>query len=137
MLPSSVRDPMVTVAVTGATGNVGTALLRRLLADEGVDEIVGIARRPPEQAVPKVRWAAADVATDDLRPLLDGADVVVHLAWLFQPTYRPLVTWQANAIGSRRVFDAAIATRARALIHASSVSAAPTLMSRGSRTAHT
>jgi UDP-glucose 4-epimerase len=39
------------VAVTGATGNVGTALLRALGAEDLVSEIVGIARRRPGVAV--------------------------------------------------------------------------------------
>ena len=33
------------IVITGATGNVGTSLVRALGADDRVDEIVGIARR--------------------------------------------------------------------------------------------
>jgi nucleoside-diphosphate-sugar epimerase len=111
------------IAVTGATGNVGTSLLARLAADDRVDEIVGLARRPPEMAVPKVRWVGADTADDDLRSPLEGADALVHLAWLFQPTHRPVVTWRANALGSERVFDAAASAGVGAVVHASSVGA--------------
>ncbi|HEX6425437.1 MAG TPA: NAD-dependent epimerase/dehydratase family protein [Acidimicrobiales bacterium] len=114
---------MMRIAVTGATGNVGTSLLARLAANDRVDEVVGIARRPPEVAVPKVRWVGADTADDDLRPHLEGADAVVHLAWLFQPTHRPVVTWRANVIGSERVFAAAADVRVGAVVHASSVGA--------------
>ncbi|QCC78366.1 hypothetical protein E2C04_16290 [Nocardioides daphniae] len=32
-----------------------------------------------------VTWQAVDISSDDLRPLLRGADVVVHLAWKMQP----------------------------------------------------
>ena len=56
------------------------------LADEPrVREVVGVARRRPEWHVPKVTWTAADVARDDLEPVVRGADAVVHLAWLIQP----------------------------------------------------
>lgn len=115
------------VAVTGATGNVGTALLDRLHGDDRVTSIVAIARREPgpqrTASTPKVAWVDADVGEDDLVPHLGGVDVLVHLAWLFQPTHGPLVTWRANAVGSARVFDAAAAVGVRALVHASSVGA--------------
>lgn len=111
------------VVVTGATGNVGTSLLEHLVADEQVSSVLGVARRAPAVTQPDVSWAEADVAVDDLTPLLDGAGVVVHLAWLFQPTHDPLVTWQANVIGSERVFNAAARARVGAVVHASSVGA--------------
>jgi nucleoside-diphosphate-sugar epimerase len=88
-----------------------------------VTEILGIARRRPEWEPPKTTFVAADIAGDDLVPHLRGADAVVHLAWLFQPTHRPMVTWQANAVGSARVFAAAAAAGVGALVYASSVGA--------------
>ncbi|MGH9279677.1 MAG: NAD-dependent epimerase/dehydratase family protein [Acidimicrobiales bacterium] len=111
------------VVVTGATGNVGTSVVAALAADPDVTEITGIARRRPTWAVPKTTWHALDVSRDDLAPAFAGADAVIHLAWLFQPARRPLVTWDNNVLGSIRVFDAAAAAGARALVHASSVGA--------------
>src|SRR3954469_11392984 len=117
------RGDPVKVVVVGATGNVGTAVVRALTADDRVSEIVGIARRRPDQEPAKTNFVTADVASDDLSPHLRGADVVVHLAWLFHPTHRPTVTWQANAVGSARVFEAASAAGVGALVYASSVGA--------------
>lgn len=117
------------VAVTGATGNVGTALVRALQADDSVEEIVGIARRLPGAGAAgstgstHVRYVSADVQHDDLRPHLVGVDAVVHLAWLFQPSHRPLLTWQANVLGSRRVMEAVVAADVRTFVHASSIGA--------------
>ncbi|MFP5371058.1 MAG: NAD-dependent epimerase/dehydratase family protein, partial [Actinomycetes bacterium] len=54
---------------------------------------------------------------------LRGADAVVHLAWLFQPTHSPMVTWRSNAEGSTRLFDAVAAAGVPALVYASSVGA--------------
>jgi nucleoside-diphosphate-sugar epimerase len=117
------------IAVTGATGNVGTSVLARLVADEQVESIVAIARRVPEPleqarvaaGSEKVTWIERYVAEHDLLPHLDGADVLIHLAWLFQPAHRPTVTWEANAIGSARVFSAATEVGVQAIVHASSV----------------
>jgi UDP-glucose 4-epimerase len=114
------------IVVVGATGNIGTSVVDALSDDPRVTEIVGVARRLPTGAgggPARVRYVAADVATDALEPVFAGADVVVHLAWLFQPTHRPLVTWDANAVGSTRVFDAVAAAGVRALVYSSSVGA--------------
>src|SRR4051794_15589503 len=94
------------IVVTGATGNVGTSVVESLARDPIVTEVVGLARRMPSGAPPKVRFVTADIRTDALAPHFDGADAVVHLAWQFQPTHRPTETWHANVVGSGRVFDA-------------------------------
>ena len=65
----------------------------------------------------------ADVGEDDLAAIFAGADAVVHLAWRFQPTRDPTVTWRSNVIGSERVFAAAAEAGVPALVHASSVGA--------------
>ncbi|MGI9099337.1 MAG: NAD-dependent epimerase/dehydratase family protein [Solirubrobacteraceae bacterium] len=112
------------VVVTGATGNVGTSLLRALGEDPAVDEIVGLARRRPELSLPRTRWVTADVARDDLGAHFAGADAVVHLAWLIQPSRDRATTHAVNVGGSRRVFAAAAAAAAvPSLVYASSVGA--------------
>jgi UDP-glucose 4-epimerase len=70
------------VVVLGATGNVGTAVVDVLRADRDVDSIVGVARRIPELELAKVDWHSADIVEADLVSLFQGADAVVHLAWL-------------------------------------------------------
>ena len=109
------------VVVTGASGNAGTSLLRALAADSQVQEIVGIARRRPQWDNPRTQWVEADVARDPLEPLFAGADTVVHLAWLIQPSRDERVLYDVNVTGSRRVFEAAAAAGAGALVHASSI----------------
>jgi UDP-glucose 4-epimerase len=112
------------VVVTGASGNVGTAVVDALVRSRGVDRIVGLVRRRPEPvAGGPVDWVSADIAADDLVPLMRGADAVVHLAWQFQPTRDRRETWRTNVIGSQRVFDAARAAGVHAIVHASSVGA--------------
>jgi UDP-glucose 4-epimerase len=109
------------VVVTGATGNVGTSVLKALAEDERVGEIVGIARRIPNWSPPKVRWESADVAADDLSLSFEGAHAVIHLAWLIQPSRDAAELERVNVRGSRRVFDAAIAAGVEVLVHASSI----------------
>jgi UDP-glucose 4-epimerase len=111
------------VVVTGATGNVGTALLRRLAAEPAVEEIVGVARRRPRTGAAKTRWVQADVAASPLEPIVRGADAVVHLAWAIQPSRDQAAVEAINVHGSRRVFEAAAAAGVPALVYASSVGA--------------
>jgi UDP-glucose 4-epimerase len=110
------------IVVTGATGNVGTSVLRALAADARVDEIVGVARRLPRWENPRTRWLQADVTVSPLEPVLRDADAVIHLAWLIQPSRDERMLESVNVLGSRRVFEAAAAT-GTALIHASSIGA--------------
>jgi len=107
----------------GATGNVGTSVVQSLAAEPEVTSVLGLARRLPDWQVPKTQWVAADVASDDLVAQLRGADVVVHLAWLIQPTHDPNLTWRVNVLGSIRVLRAVAEARVPALVYASSVGA--------------
>jgi UDP-glucose 4-epimerase len=109
------------LVITGATGNVGTSLLAALRTDTAVDEIVGISRRPAGIDEPRVRFVTADITHDDLDEHFRGADVVVHLAWLIQPSRDDRQLHAVNVDGSRRVFEAAARAQVRALVHASSV----------------
>jgi nucleoside-diphosphate-sugar epimerase len=111
------------VAVTGATGNVGTSLLQTLAHEPAVDEVIGVARRRPAVAMPKTTWVEADVVDGDLTSIFRGADCVVHLAWMIQPSRDQSVLEAVNVEGSSRVFQAAAAAKVPSLVHASSVGA--------------
>jgi nucleoside-diphosphate-sugar epimerase len=117
------------VLVTGGTGNLGTAVLRRLAATPEVSELVGLCRRPPPRRPPydRVRWHLADLAEVSSEPVLAAAmstvDTVVHLAWRLQPARDKARGWRTNVVGSRRVFEAAAAGGAKHVVYASSVGA--------------
>ncbi|MFF7651584.1 NAD-dependent epimerase/dehydratase family protein [Streptomyces sp. NPDC007983] len=113
------------VVVVGATGNVGSAVVRALGEEAAVSSILGLARRVPDWTPEKTAWRAVDLGDPDVElvPHFRDADVVVHLAWLFQPTHEPVTTWRGNVLGSVRVFEAVAAAGVPALVHASSVGA--------------
>jgi nucleoside-diphosphate-sugar epimerase len=111
------------VAVTGATGNLGSSVVPMLAAADGVTEVVAIARRRPERLPARTTFAVADIARDDPEPALAGSDALVHLAWAFQPTHDPLRTWDVNVRGGIATFEAAARAGVRTLVYVSSVGA--------------
>jgi len=111
------------IVVLGASGNVGTSVLRALADEPAIDSVLGVARRLPAATFPKTQWAAADISRSPLEPLFAGADVVIHLAWLIQPGRDEAVLRATNVTGSGRVFDAVAKARVPALVYASSVGA--------------
>jgi UDP-glucose 4-epimerase len=131
------------IVIVGATGNIGTAILRRLQEDAAspshstgsgrtVDahELVGVARRRPDDRVAPysgVEWHEADVSAPDaverLTRILAGADAVVHLAWLLQPNHRERVLWATNVVGLRNLLAAAAAAGVPHVVVSSSVGA--------------
>ena len=116
------------VVITGATGNVGTAFLRRL-AEEPDIQAHGISRRPPGDAPPYrgVTWTPVDLgrpgAEEVLKGVFENADAVVHLAWRIQPARDERATYRTNVAGSAQVFSAAVAAKVPHLVHMSSVGA--------------
>ena len=118
------------VAITGASGNVGTALLRHLAVAAPDWSVVGLCRRPPtggELAYDRVSWVRCDIAepgsTTLLKDTFAGADAVVHLAWAIQPNRDEALLAVTNVEGSRRVFHSSAAAGVAHVVHASSVGA--------------
>src|SRR5918993_1786627 len=131
------------IVIVGATGNIGTAILRRLHegaarpddsagAGDAVaaHELVGVARRRPDARIypySGVEWHEADVSAPDaverLTDILTGADAVVHLSWLLQPNHRERVLWATNVVGFDNVLAGAAAAAVPHVVVSSSVGA--------------
>lgn len=115
------------IVVTGASGNLGSALLRRL--GETEHAVVGLSRREPADAAPfdRAEWVTVDLTEDAdvpaLRTAMAGADAVVHLAWGFQPSHREAYLEELGVGGTRRVIEAVTAAGVPHLVHMSSVGA--------------
>lgn len=116
----------LTVAVTGPTGTFGRALMPLLQADERVERVIGIARRPfdpTEHGWTKMEYRRGDVRdAEALLAAFDGADVIVHLAFLIVSGSKQ-TTEAINVSGTLNAFRAAVKVNAARFVYASSLAA--------------
>ena len=112
----------LTVAVTGPTGTFGFGLMPLLEMDGRVTRVVGVARREfdaGEHGWTKLDYRRGDVRdADALQKAFDGADVVVHLAFLVVGGRERRAV---NVEGTLNAFRAAAGSGARRFVYASSV----------------
>jgi nucleoside-diphosphate-sugar epimerase len=117
----------LTVAVTGPTGTFGSGLLPLLEADDRIERVIGIARRPfdpAERGWTKMEYRRGDVRDPAaLREAFAGADVVVHLAFLITGNSSRATTRSINVDGTLNVFRAAAGAGASRFVYASSLAA--------------
>ena len=110
----------LTLALTGATGFVGSHLLDRAL-DRG-HRVRALTRRP-QKARDGVEWIKG--ALDDhpaLAHLVDGADAVIHVAGVINAP--DAAGFEAgNVAGTAAVLDASVKAGVRRFVHVSSLAA--------------
>ena len=120
-------ESSLTVAVTGPTGTFGFGLMPLLQADERIVKVVGIARRPfsaNEHGWSKMTYRQGDVRDRAaLEEAFQGAEVVVHLAFMITGAASRETIRQINVEGTLNAFRAAAAAGARRFVFASSLAA--------------
>jgi nucleoside-diphosphate-sugar epimerase len=116
---------MLTVAVTGPTGEIGRAFIGALERAPEVERVIGMARRPFDiagQGWEKTEYRRGDILDREaVEKLVEGADVVVHLAFVIVAGGGE--SREINLTGSRNVFEATAAAGAKRLVYTSSVAA--------------
>ncbi|TCD00648.1 NAD-dependent epimerase/dehydratase family protein [Erythrobacteraceae bacterium CFH 75059] len=117
------------IALTGATGFVGGAVLETLLG-KGIG-VTALARRPPpEPAPPGVRFVAGNLASSAaLDRLVADADAVIHVAGLVR-TLDPAAFKAVNVDGTRALAETATRHGVRRMVFVSSLAAREPQLSR-------
>lgn len=111
---------VVTLAVTGATGFVGSHLLA---AARATGHEVRALTRGPRAPEPGVAWIEGTLdQPDSLAALCEGADAVIHIAGLINAPDRAGFA-AVNMGGTGRMIEAARAAGVRRFIHISSLAA--------------
>ena len=120
------------IVVTGALGHIGSALIRQLPLHFPDAEIVMIDNMMTQRyaslfnlpAVGYYQFIEADVRTVDLRPLIEGAHAVVHLAAITDAagTFDRAAALEANNFEATKTVATACRDAGARLIHLSSTS---------------
>ncbi len=107
--------------VTGATGYVGSHLVTALVAHGWEVRASGRRPRPPGLA-DEVEYVPADLAADDLGPLVDGVTHVFHLAGASSSRSDDDEMRRTNIVGTGRVVTAVASAALVRFVHMSSTS---------------
>lgn len=102
-MPRRKRGPL-TIAVTGASGYIGSRLVGALAADERVERVLGFDVRAPRVTSEKLVFDEVDVRNPALESRFRGVDVLVHLAFVMDPIKDEAVMRDINVHGSHNVF---------------------------------
>ena len=108
------------IAVTGAAGLVGQPLLQVLADHPDVTRVVGLDVREPPRRPRGSEFHRVDIAGTRLAPLLEGIDVIVHLAGVVDPIPDEALMARVNVGGTRQVLEAAAAVGAKRIVRVSS-----------------
>ena len=115
----------LTVAVTGPAGEIGRSLIAELERSREVAAVRAMGRRALDPAAlgwQKTEYVRGDICRSaDVDALIEGADVVVHLAFVKFGSREH--AHRVNLAGSRNVFEAALAGGVRRVVYTSSVAA--------------
>ena len=117
-------DSPLRVAVTGASGYIGSRLIRHLQASEDVEFILAMDIRPPNfDLSDSVAFVQHDIG-DPFPGLFARHRIgsVVHLAYLLNPGRRRHVSRRVNVTGTDNVLEACAAAGVRHILYLSSTS---------------
>lgn len=109
--------------VTGATGLIGAALIRRMLATKRMNVIA--ASRNHEALTRMLPASVSRVAYDACKPVAFdfSADVIIHAASASSPelfVQKPVETMMANVFGVKELLEYAMRVKAKKVIYVSS-----------------
>jgi UDP-glucose 4-epimerase len=121
-MPARTPPKQLIVAVTGATGALGSVVLPRLLASPRVARVVAMDLARPESDDPKLVYEPLDLtrpyAANDAAAILADhrARALVHLAFFSSPVRDPAYAHEVEAIGTGHLLGACLQAGVRRLV---------------------
>ena len=95
------------LAITGAAGDFGRAVLSWALINKDITEVTALVRRPTGVNHPKLRETFLDLSGRfDLEPIT-GYDALVHLAYCVEEPHDKRDAYQVNVVATRALLEQA------------------------------
>ncbi len=115
---------MKTIVMTGAAGNLGQNLLRRLAASTQPYKLRALDVAASPNLPDGVEYHRVDVRDPDIGKYFEGCDAVLHLAFVVERGSRdPAMVDAINIGGTQNVFEAAARAGVGHVLYASSIAA--------------
>lgn len=101
---------MKNIAITGASGYLGTQLLKRITQEPAVERVIAIDVKEPSLALPKVTFIHHDVRQPLIKIFADNKiDTAIHLAFVVLPIHDVAKAEEINIGGSKNFLAACAA----------------------------
>jgi len=111
------------IAITGVNSYFSSTLLPKLQADPDIDRIIGIDVAPWKGGYKKVDFHRVDIRSEKIPHLLNGVDVLYHLAFVVAERHDKREIHDINIAGTQNVFASAVKGGVRKVIYTSSTTA--------------
>jgi UDP-glucose 4-epimerase len=109
------------VLLTGSSGYIGRALVRALLEDDQIEDLVGVDVRPPKSRQSRMHFVNCDVR-DPLDETIrrHRINTILHAAFVVRPSHNRSAALYTNVEAMRQVLHSAAACKVDHLVHLSS-----------------
>lgn len=108
------------VAITGINSYIAPPLLKKLIEDSDVEQIIGIDVTPWKGGSKKVTFFREDIRSEKIGEILSGVDTVYHLAFIVSEIKDKSETFDINIEGSKNIFRACVKNKVKKVIYTSS-----------------
>lgn len=108
------------IAVTGASGFIGTELLALMNKREDVSVIALTRDASPYEDTKRCEWRSTDYSFESLASALEGADIVIHLAGV-RGTENDPEKFMVNEIMTDRILQAMLQCHVKRIVFASTM----------------
>ncbi len=111
------------ICVTGSSGYLGSLVIKELAEHPQVNRIVGIDINEPQETLEKLEFHKVDITQKGLSEVMEGCDLLLHLAFIVEPILDYRRIYEINLHGTTNVFLSAIKAGIKRIVYTSSIAA--------------